>query len=1073
MTMTYTKNPLSGREDGHIDFAKVYAPTGALESIAIAGGDVNLSAGTTKQLTVTTTPAAAPHDGILWSSSEPAVASITENGLVKANKNGTTVITATAKNTTISASINVTVTGNDIAKYLTVVDDFGSHGGFAFEFLQSWGTDSGYPWLFYEGTNHYATGNQSGGQPTAVLTFDGVGVEVYGNLQDDQGIYNIYLDGELVEQKDAYRTPRATQQLIYARNDLADGTHVLKVATSGTKNPASRGTSISIDYAKVYHNDIGATDFDILYPAINLEVADEYALEVVTKPTYANIANITWSSSDASIVTVNENGVVCGVKPGTAVVTGKMPSGVEKKASITVMSASNKLYAMFGNTNVHYLQKDYASIVNKFRYESSLYNSDFGWKNDQINAEIVTCTKDEPVKNVSIKAQDFASEDGAVFSKDNISIQFLRETSVGSGRAGSNPSSPHTPVPDIIYSSEPKDLASQRVQSAWMSIVIPKDTKAGVYTGYVEISGDDMESILLPYTFEVMDLTQPDVQDYQGGVELWEYPYAVAKYYNIPDSELYGERHIALLRQNLKEYAAMGGNTISTAITEYPWARNNPFDYPSTIKWSRGADGKFKFDFTHFDAWVSLNLEYGISDKLKCFSMSPYYSMVYYDEVTGQTVSESVTVNSARWKTMWGQFLEAFIPHLDEKGWFDMTYTAMDEVGQNDINAIYTLLQGYPNKDGKFLKVSAAVNYGGTSQATLDRVNDISISLSHTGHKAEAQELAHDRREKGLYTSFYTCTGIYPNSFALNDPGDSAWTFWYNASTHMDGYLRWAFDNWLTTPYTSLDWLYWESGDTMLIYPDENRNAADPKIYSTPRWEKMKEGKRDVEKMYFLRDNYPELAEKVGEALDSVAIAQGATNAWGGMYAASQKDKDLINAEVIRMRAALREISSNAADYFVSVALDPGMDGGELVLTDVRNGADFTVPACEFTYAGYLFTGWSASGAATGTYQPGDVIQELSGDLTLTAIWGETVKSLKIKTPTNLAIKRATTYNFAASLEITPASAVANLVYASSNPTVASISDKGVIQALRTGTVVITVRDTISGASAAVLVTVS
>lgn len=668
MRMTNTKNTASRREDGHIDFAKVYAQEQAATAVTITETDSTLSAGETKQLHAMVTPQNGTHDGFVWSSSNPNVASVDENGLVKANSNGTTNINVTLKNTNLTDQIAMNVTGNDITKYVSVVDDLGISEGFTFEYENTWAFDSGYPELFFNGTNHYSTTAQQNGKPAiASLRFVGSGIELYGNLQNSQGIYDIYIDEELVATKDAYASSRLTKQLIFEKKDLKEEEHMLKVVTSDAKNPASSGTDISIDRALVYHDEIPADDFQITQTNLTLDTNTSFELHTVFTPTYATLANITWKSSNEEVASVDEHGVITAKKVGKVEISGTLENGSVRTAVVNVIDGNNKLHAMFGNTNIHYLQKDYEAIVKKYNYESTKFNTDFGWKHDQINAEIVSFTKDEAVHNVTFTPQDFTNEAGVIFPKEQISIKFLKETSVGEGRAGAMAESNHTDIPDIIYNADPKDIEENRIQNAWMSIDIPKDAKAGTYHGVIEIKGDDMETISLPYSFDVINLEQPDVKDYQGGVELWEYPYAVAKYYNIPDSELYGERHIQLLTQNLKEYAAMGGNTITTAVTDYPWDRNNPFDYPSTIQWTRKADGTFVFDYTQFDKWVQLNVDLGISDKLKCFSMAPYHAMRYYDEAQGNIVEENLNVGSARWNEVWGQFLTSFIPHLDEK----------------------------------------------------------------------------------------------------------------------------------------------------------------------------------------------------------------------------------------------------------------------------------------------------------------------------------------------------------------------------------------------------------------------
>jgi hypothetical protein len=83
--------------------------TTAVTKVEIAGGDVELSIGGTKQLSATVTPNDADDKAITWSSSNGTVASVSSTGLVTALAEGTAEIKAQTSNG-VSGSIVVTVT---------------------------------------------------------------------------------------------------------------------------------------------------------------------------------------------------------------------------------------------------------------------------------------------------------------------------------------------------------------------------------------------------------------------------------------------------------------------------------------------------------------------------------------------------------------------------------------------------------------------------------------------------------------------------------------------------------------------------------------------------------------------------------------------------------------------------------------------------------------------------------------------------------------------------------------------------------------------------------------------------
>jgi hypothetical protein len=73
----------------------------------------------------------------------------------------------------------------------------------------------------------------------------------------------------------------------------------------------------------------------------------------------------------------------------------------------------------------------------------------------------------------------------------------------------------------------------------------------------------------------------------------------------------------------------------------------------------------------------------------------------------------------------------------------------------------------------------------------------------------------------------------------------------------MDGFLRWAWDNYVNDMHGNITYRYWEPGDGWYIYPverdaiGENYEAG---FYSTPRYELFKQGVRDVAKAKYLME---------------------------------------------------------------------------------------------------------------------------------------------------------------------------------------------------------------------------
>lgn len=88
---------------------RVTTGTGTLVSVTIDPSSATLTAGTTKQLTTVFAPAAMAED-VTWKSSNTAVATVDNNGLVKAVKAGTATITVTSKSGKVGTA-TITVKG--------------------------------------------------------------------------------------------------------------------------------------------------------------------------------------------------------------------------------------------------------------------------------------------------------------------------------------------------------------------------------------------------------------------------------------------------------------------------------------------------------------------------------------------------------------------------------------------------------------------------------------------------------------------------------------------------------------------------------------------------------------------------------------------------------------------------------------------------------------------------------------------------------------------------------------------------------------------------------------------------
>ena len=847
--------------------------------------------------------------------------------------------------------------------YVSKIEDSDITNGdelFKFKYTGGWKASTGYPNMFSNGDEHYAYAGDY-----YEITFIGTKVEIYATKDSGHGVYDVFIDGVAAGQADGTITGnRVHQQLIYASEELTDGQHTIKVML-----PEDSEGAIQVDFAKVYHGAINPSEITLSETDICLETGMTKKINAEVAPSVATNKEIIWKSKDENVATVDENGVITAISSEEAntVVTATV-KGTDLSASINVrvVPVVEFLSAYVGSTNELETQDDYANLLTN--YTNSW--KDVAWKGDVLSSKIVACSRDKDVHNAEITATDFVNG-SAVISSDDVEIKWLKEVSANVGR--NRPSNaPVKEFPDVIYKGGKVDIAPETAKFAWVTINVPKDAKPGLYQGTITVTADELDKPYeFKYEFEVLDLVQPETSETNTQIQVWQHPFSVANYYlglgknpsggitnELAEDFYFTEEHFNLMRDSMKEYASMGGKDVVANIVEEAWNHQSYYNDPSMVKWTKKADGSFVFDYTWYDAWINFQIECGVLDpengigQIKCYSIVPWNNQIaYFDEATGKTVKKSYKPGNADWQEIWTNFLTNFMDHSKEKGWFDITYISMDERGLDQLQPAVELINGLTDENGDSFKISSAFNFNNSSSYDFtDQIDDISINLGNVDQSANqaTKALATHRKELGLMTTIYTCTGDYPGNFVISDPADNNWVMWYTLAQNTDGFMRWAWDNWVYDMQDDISYRYWEPGDGWFIYPmerdaiDENYNAS---FYSTPRYEMMKKGIRDINKAKYLMEQSDELKAKVEELVGTLSKPKQTTS-YGSAVAANEAERQSTLNDVDRMRSGIIEISREAVvDEPVNtnkLALQVAVETAKAVSEETLNGV---VPA--------------------------------------------------------------------------------------------------------------------------------
>ena len=497
----------------------------------------------------------------------------------------------------------------------------------------------------------------------------------------------------------------------------------------------------------------------------------------------------------------------------------------------------------WGSTDIRYKKEEPAPIA-RLKKDINLT----AWKGERVSAQLVVWTP-EALDNLSFIVSDLTSGKETI-SKDNVRTGFVRYVMTdelnkdGKGGCGYRKSSDYdsTLVADPIdHIASTLTVPANATQGGWISVRVPQQVKAGKYTGTVTVKDGDKVLSELKLAVNVKNRTLPASTEWSFHLDLWQNPYAEARYYNV---EPFSKEHFDRMRPDMQNYVDAGGKVITASIMHKPWNGQTYDPFESMVTWLKKADGTWYFDYTVFDKWVEYMMSLGVKKQINCYSMVPWrLSFQYFDQASNSFKYLDAKPGEAAYDEFWGNMLTSFAKHLKEKGWFDITHISMDERPMKDMLATLKVIR----KADKDFKVSLAGTY---HDELVKELHDYCIAI---GEKFPA-EVIKSRKEAGQVTTYYTCcTEPRPNTFTFSAPAEAEWLGWFAAKENLDGYLRWALNSWVKNPLQDSRFTAWAAGDTYMIYP-EGRSSI--------RFERLIEGIQSYEKIRILKEEFEKKGNK-------------------------------------------------------------------------------------------------------------------------------------------------------------------------------------------------------------------
>lgn len=468
------------------------------------------------------------------------------------------------------------------------------------------------------------------------------------------------------------------------------------------------------------------------------------------------------------------------------------------------------------------------------------------WRGEKVFAQAVVSSEEE-LKDLRLSVSDLRNGKSLI-GAENIRLQFVSYVvsdlldTTKYGQCGSREDKSkwgEVLVADVLDINDSMTVPAGRKQPVWMTVSVPSDARPGKYSGKLTVTSSNAKARSLNVELTVADHVLPPARDWAFHLDLWQNPYSVARYENVP---LWSEAHFEAMRPVMRMLAEAGQKSVTATIMSRPWNGQTEDAFGSMVTKIRRIDGTWLYDYTIFDRWVEFMFSLGIDRQINCYSMIPWaLQFDYIDQATSSPATFQAAPGSEEYNEYWGAFIADFARHLKAKGWFEKTMIAMDERPLESMQAVLGLIR----KVEPAFKISLAGNY---HEPVIYDIVDFSETFS--GKQEFPESAKAKRKELGLTTTFYTCCAeAHPNMFVISNPDEAAWLGWFAQAEGYDGYLRWAYNSWTLDPLTDTRFRTWPAGDCFVVYPGGRGSV---------RFSKLVEGIQDFEKVRILRSRWQE-----------------------------------------------------------------------------------------------------------------------------------------------------------------------------------------------------------------------
>lgn len=355
----------------------------AVTGVSVSPTTASISVGGTQQLTKTISPTNATNQNVTWSSSNASVATVNSSGLVTAVAAGSATITVTTVDGGKTANCAVTVTGSSSLPSPWATSDIGAVGatgsagysGSTFTVAGSgadvWDVADEFRYVYQQISGDVtitarvaSLGNTNAWAKAGVMIRNGLGANVAHALSAVTPSSGLAFQRRVTSGGVSTHTAGPTGLAPYwVRLQRSGNTFTSSVSTNGTSwttvgsETISMSTSVYVGLIVTSHSDgilctatfdnvnvsttanVPVTGVSVSPTSTSITVGGTQQLTATVAPSNATNKNVTWSSSNTSVATVNSTGLVTAVAAGSATITVTTVDGA-RTANCTVTVTS-------------------------------------------------------------------------------------------------------------------------------------------------------------------------------------------------------------------------------------------------------------------------------------------------------------------------------------------------------------------------------------------------------------------------------------------------------------------------------------------------------------------------------------------------------------------------------------------------------------------------------------------------------------------------------------------------------------------------------------------------------------